>query len=56
MTLTGNAPCRVLIVDDSAVVRQMLTESCPAIRPSTWSAPLPTHCWRARRSSAWPRT
>jgi len=26
MTLTGNAPCRVLIVDDSAVVRQMLTE------------------------------
>ena len=34
MTLTGNAPCRVLIVDDSAVVRQMLTEilsSDPAI-------------------------
>ena len=26
MTLTGTAPCRVLIVDDSAVVRQMLTE------------------------------
>ncbi|KAG1580470.1 hypothetical protein G6F46_015509 [Rhizopus delemar] len=34
MTLTANAPCRVLIVDDSAVVRQMLTEilsSDPAI-------------------------
>ena len=34
MTFTGNAPCRVLIVDDSAVVRQMLTEilsSDPAI-------------------------
>ncbi len=34
MTLTGNAPCRVLIVDDSAVVRQDLTEilsSDPAI-------------------------
>ena len=45
--MTSGARTRVLIVDDSAMVRKLLADALGANPTSKWSAAPPIRSWRA---------